>query len=97
MYSLSQSSQRTHSLLTITGPRMAPHSHFFSQILQVLHSDQRLIRNTVRFESRPRNAPTGQKNRQYRFRTKTVATSSVATPIHIGIVPARVNIQNGST
>src|SRR5204863_9899162 len=97
MYRRSQSSQRTHSLATIFGPRIAPHSHFFSQILQLLHSLQRLILNTVRFDSKPRNAPTGQKNRQYRLRTKTVAMSNVERPTHIPVVPTRVNIQNGST
>ena len=33
--------------MMICGPRIAPHSQAFSQILQVLHSDQRLMRNTV--------------------------------------------------
>src|SRR5215510_6684842 len=97
MYSRSQSSQRTHSLATIAGPRMAPHSHVFSQILQVLHSDQRLIRKTVRFDSSPRKAPTGQRNRQYKFLTKTVAISSTARPNHIPVEACRVTIQNGST
>src|SRR5262249_37695305 len=97
MYRRSQSSQRTHSLATILGPRIAPHSHFFSQILHVLHSDQRLIRKTVRFESSPRNAPTGHRNRQYRFLTKTVAMSSTLRPIHIPVEASRENIQKGST
>src|SRR5438132_10028643 len=97
MYNRSQSSQRTHSLATILGPRMAPHSHVFSQILHVLHSDQRLIRKTVRFESSPRKAPTGQRNRQYRFLTKTVPTSNTARPSHIPVEAWSENIQNGST
>ena len=83
--------------MTISGPRIAPHSHVFSQILQVLHSDQRLIRNTVSFEISPRKAPTGHRKRQYRLRTKTVATSSAPSPIHMPVDAWRVNIQNGST
>ena len=35
-----------------------------------------LDRKTVRFERMPSIAPTGQRKRQYRLRTKTVATSS---------------------
>src|SRR5262249_22383590 len=97
MYRRSQSSHRTHSLATILGPRMAPHSQVFSQILHVLHSDQRLMRKTVRFDSSPRNAPTGHRNRQYRFLTKTVAISNTARPIHIPVEASSENIQNGST
>jgi len=46
-YSRSQSSHRTHSAFRIFGPSMAPHSHAFWQILQVSHSDHRLMRKTV--------------------------------------------------
>src|SRR5258707_15850660 len=81
----------------IFGPRIAPHSQVFSQILQVLHSDQRLILKTVSFEMMPSRAPTGQRNRQYRFLTNTVASSSSARPIHMAVVPKSPNIQNGST
>src|SRR6188768_110849 len=96
-YSRSQSSHRTHSLAIILGPRIAPHSHAFSQILQELHSDHRLMRNTVRFDSSPRNAPTGHRKRQYRFLTNTVATSSTPRPIHKPVEASRENIQKGST
>ena len=50
--------------MTICGPRIAPHSQVFSQILQVSHSDQRLIPNTVSFDSNPSAAPTGHRKRQ---------------------------------
>ena len=96
-YSRSQSSQRTHSVTRIRAPSMAPHWQAFWQIRHVPHSDQRAMRNTVRYDSRPSVAPTGQRNRQYRFRTKTVATSRTPRPIHIGIVSNRPNIQKGST
>jgi hypothetical protein len=43
-YKRSQSSQRTHSVIRIFGPSMAPHWQAFWQIRQVLHSDQRLMR-----------------------------------------------------
>src|SRR5439155_3681877 len=85
-----------HSVFRIFGPRIAPHSHVFSQILHVLHSDQRLMRNTVRFDNTPSAAPTGQRKRQYKLRTKTVAASSAPRPTHIAVVPNRLNIQNGS-
>ena len=49
---------------TIFGPRIAPHSQAFSQILHVLHSDHRLMRNTVSLDSNPSAAPSGQRNRQ---------------------------------
>src|SRR5687768_10029963 len=97
MYRRSQSSQRTHSDLMILGPWIAPHSQVFSQILQVLHSDQRLILKTVRFDSTPSIAPTGHRKRQYRFRTTTVATSSTASIAHSTGVAVSVNIQKGST
>src|SRR5687768_16304458 len=96
-YNRSQSSQRTHSVTRIFGPSIAPHSHAFWQMRQVLHSDQRLMRKTVRYDSRPSDAPTGQRNRQYRLRTKTVATSSTASSAHIVVDPNNPNIQNGST
>src|SRR5436190_23086234 len=104
MYSRSQSSHRTHSLLMIFGPWIAPHSQVFSQILHVLHSDHRLILKTVRLDRMPSVAPTGHRNRQYAFLTNTVARSSVPSPdqrIHVSsvLVPdaVRANIQNGST
>src|SRR5688572_25172576 len=96
-YRRSQSSQRTHSVTRIFGPSIAPHSHAFWQIRQVLHSDHRLIRNTVRYDSKPSDAPTGQRNRQYRLRTKTVASNSAASSTHIVVDPNNPNIQNGST
>src|SRR5688572_24947961 len=96
-YNRSQSSQRTHSVTRILGPSMAPHSQAFWQMRQVLHSDQRLIRNTVAYESRPSVAPTGQRKRQYRLRTNRRATSSPASSVHVVVVPAGPNIQNGST
>jgi len=75
---------------------MAPHSHVFSQILQVLHSAQRLMLKTVvAFEMTPRNAPTGQRKRQYRFLTNTVARRSVPRPTHMIVEPCPLNIQNG--
>jgi len=58
-----------------------------SRSLAQLHSDQRLMRKTVRFEIRPSMAPTGHRNRQYRFLMKSVAASSTASPIHIDVVP----------
>ena len=83
---------------------MAPHSQVFSQILHVLHSDQRLILKTVRFDSTPSMAPTGHRNRQYMFLTKTVATSSRPRPVQSAAVSValdpelvRANSQNGST
>src|SRR5262245_29775848 len=94
----SQSSHRTHSDLMIFRPWMAPHSHARSQILHVLHSDQRLIgRSVVTCEMMPSIAPTGHKNRQYRLRTMTVATSRTASIVHRRASADRVNIQNGST
>src|SRR5688572_11880807 len=96
-YSRSQSSQRTHSVTRIFGPSIAPHSQAFWQMRQVLHSDHRLIRNTVRYDSKPSDAPTGQRKRQYRLRTNTVATSSTASNTHIVVDPNNPNIQNGST
>ena len=50
--------------MSMRGPWMAPHSHAFSQILHVLHSDQRLMRKTVSVERSPSAAPTGQRKRQ---------------------------------
>src|SRR5215471_5838914 len=94
----SQSSQRTHSDLMIFGPWIAPHSQARSQILHVLHSDQRLIGNTVvTCEMMPSIAPTGHRNRQYRLRTTSVATSRTASIDHSRALADRVNIQNGST
>src|SRR3954451_1242653 len=94
----SQSSQRTHSDFTIRGPWIAPHSHAFSQIRHVLHSDHRLIgRSVATVEIRPRVAPTGHANRQYILRTKTVARRSVPSPNHITVFSDSPNIQNGST
>ena len=48
----------------IFGPSIAPHSQAFWQMRQVLHSDQRLMRKTVRFDSTPRKAPSGHRKRQ---------------------------------
>ena len=76
--------------------RIAPHSHVFSQSLHWLHSFQRLILNTVSVDSRPSAAPSGHRNRQYRLRTNTLATSSTASMLQSTVVPSRVNIQNGS-
>jgi len=45
--------------------RIAPHSQVFSHSAHELHSDQRLMRNTVvTLETSPRNAPSGHRNRQ---------------------------------
>src|SRR5687768_10398471 len=96
-YNRSQSSQRTHSVTRIRGPSIAPHSQAFWQMRQVLHSDHRLMRNTVRYDSNPSDAPTGHRKRQYRLRTNTVATSKAASSTHIVVVPNKPNIQNGST
>ena len=62
----------------------------------MLHSDQRLMRNTVRYDIRPSVAPTGHRNRQYRLRTNSVAVSRIAERVHISGVPNMPNIQNGS-
>ena len=45
----------------------------------------------------PSVAPTGQRNRQYKFRTTAVATSSSAEadPTY-AVLPNKPNIQNGS-
>src|SRR5688500_17588265 len=96
-YSRSQSSQRTHSVMRIFGPSIAPHSQAFWQMRQVLHSDHRLMRNTVRYDNSPSEAPTGHRKRQYRLRTNTVATSNAASSTHSVVEPASPNIQNGST
>ena len=76
--------------------RIAPHSQAFSQSVHVLHSDQRLIRNTVSVETSPSAAPSGHRNRQYRLRTNTLATSSSPSPIQSAVEAWNVNIQNGS-
>ena len=44
-----------------------------------------------------RRRPPGTGTGSRAFRTNTLATSSTPTPIHIGVVPTSVNIQNGST
>src|SRR5688572_29290158 len=96
-YRRSQSSQRTHSATRVFGPSIAPHSHAFWQMRQVLHSDHRVMRNSVRYDSKPSEAPTGHRKRQYRLRTNTVATSNAASSTHSVVEPASPNIQNGST
>ena len=50
--------------MMIFGPSIAPHWQVFSQILQVLHSDQRLMPKIVTFESSPSAAPSGHRNLQ---------------------------------
>src|SRR5215203_3435544 len=95
-YSRSQSSQRTHSVTRIRGPSIAPHWQVFSQMRQVLHSDQRLILNTAAYDIKPSVAPTGHKKRQYRLRTNSVAVSRIASSVHMIGVPNMPNIQNGS-
>ncbi len=97
MYSRSQSSHRTHSDLIILGPSITPQWQVFSHSLQLLHLDHRLMPKTVRFESSPSAAPSGQRNLHYRFPTKVVATSSTPRATHIPVVPSPLNIQNGST
>jgi hypothetical protein len=94
------SSQRTHSVMMIFGPRMAPHSQAFSQMRHVLHSDQRLIRNTVRVgHDAEKRAQAGRETGSKAFRTNIVAMRQ-RTQTSSG---ARVsgddspNIQNGST
>jgi hypothetical protein len=63
---------------------------------QVLHSDHRLMRKTVSFDTTPSAAPTGHRKRQYALRMKTVVMSRAPSATQSAGVAWKPNIQNGS-